>query len=110
MLTGCRPYFQTASFPFSCCKICNNCLGLNLCNHFVNFTPQPFDFGDGFADFGVKLSDVDDLAGVFGFDIAADGEVVAVVFDGLLGGVLGDMRHIGFVGEEFDDFGNVFFG
>ncbi len=109
MLTGSRPYVQTAYFSLSCCKICNNCLGLNLCNHFVNFAPQPFDFGNGFADFVVELFDVDDFAGVFVFDIVADSEVVVVVFDGLLSGVWGDMRHIGLSAVEFSIASTWFF-
>ena len=104
------PVFSDGLFPFSCCKICNNCLGFNLCNYFVNFAPQPFDFGDGFADFGVKFFDVDDFAAVFGLNIVAASEVVVFVFDGLLGSVLVDLRHIGFVREQLDEFGNVFFG
>ena len=85
-------------------------LCLYLRDDVIYLAAQLVDFGDGGADVGVELRDVDDFAGVLGGDVAADGEVVVVRLDGVVGDVLCAVRDVGLVGKGFEDFGDVVFG
>ena len=85
-------------------------LCLYLRDDVIYLAAQLVDFGDGGADVGVELRDVDDFAGVFGFNVAAHRQVVVVGADGFLRNVAGDVRHVGFCGEVLQDLSDVIVG
>ena len=71
------PQRHPATFPKSSCS-CLQLLAFNLRHNGINIRPQLVDLGDGGFQFGIKLGNIHHFAVVFGFDIAADREVVVV--------------------------------